>query len=173
MLLWRQTMVPRLWTDFSSMHVHAYLPMKRHMTLSYIMSSITNQFIPAIHYKYYVFRNFKQSDIYRSYNPTVVPSYLHGRPKQTILHCLHRQASINKFSQSDITQMNPHSWKVWSEKQQGKARGGRTWRHVVATICTLWLHSKGKNRGCKLQGSLCGRSHDGRMVFSTKLKPSG
>ena len=167
MLLWRQTMVPRLWTDFSSMHVHAYLPMKRHMTLSYnehlfqqstinIMSSETSS-----------------NDIYRSYNPTVVPSYLHGRPKQTILHCLHRQASSNKFSQSDITQMKPHSWKVWSEKQQGKARGGRTWRHVVATICTLWLHSKGKNLGCKLQGSLCGRSHDGRKVFSTKLKPSG
>ena len=51
-------------------------------------------------------------------------------------------------------------------------RGGTTW-HVVVTICTLWLHSKGKNRGCKLQESLCGWSHDGRMVFSTKLKPSG
>jgi len=32
---------------------------------------------------------------------------------------------------------------------------------------------QGKNRGCKLQESLCGRSHDGCMVFSTKLKPSG
>ena len=32
----------------------------------------------------------------------------------------------------------------------------------------LW-HSKGKNRECKLQGSLYGLSHDGRIVFSTKL----
>ena len=30
-----------------------------------------------------------------------------------------------------------------------------------------------ENRECKLQGSLCGRSHDGCKVFSTKLKPSG
>ena len=52
-------------------------------------------------------------------------------------------------------------------------RGGRTWRHIVATICTLWLHSKGKNHGCKLQESLCGQSHDGRMVCFTKLMPSG
>ena len=36
----------------------------------------------------------------------------------------------------------------------------------------LW-HSKGKNRGCKLQGSLYGLSHDGNIVFLTKLKPSG
>ena len=66
------------------------------MTLSHIISNITNQFLPALQYKY-VFRNFKQSDLYRSYNPSVVPSYLQGRPKQTILHCLHRQASSNKF----------------------------------------------------------------------------
>ena len=51
----------------------------------------------------------------------------------------------------------------------GLVRGGRTWRHVVATIWMLWLHSKGKNRECKLQGSLYGQSDDGRLVFSTKL----
>ena len=28
---------------------------------------------------------------------------------------------------------------------------------------------QGKNRECKLQGWLYGQSHDGRLVFSTKL----
>ena len=52
---------------------YAYLPKQRHMILSHIISSITNQFLPSLHYKY-VFKNSKQSDIYRSYNPTVVPT---------------------------------------------------------------------------------------------------
>ena len=68
-------------------------------------------------------------------------------------------------------------YKPWSSDVRclcaGNHRGGRTWHHVTVTICTLWLHSKGKNRGCKLQGSLYGLSHDGCIVFSTKLKPSG
>ena len=42
--------------------------------------------------------------------------------------------------------------------------------HVVATICTLWLHSKGKNRECKLQGWVYGQR---RLVFSTKLSHLG
>lgn len=86
---------------------YKYLPKQKHMTLSHIINNITNQFLPALQYKY-VFRNFKQSDLYRSYNPSVVPVYLQGRPKQTILHCLHRQASSNKFSKSDVTQLAAH-----------------------------------------------------------------
>ena len=35
------------------------------------------------------------------------PDYLQGRPKQTILHCLHRQASSNKFASSDIIHISP------------------------------------------------------------------
>ena len=76
------------------------------MTLSHIVNSITNEFLPALHYKY-VFKNFKQSDLYRS-NPSVVPEYLQGRPKQTILHCLHRLASSNKFSHLDVSQAAPN-----------------------------------------------------------------
>lgn len=81
---------------------YKYLPKQKHMTLSHIISNIANQFLPALQYKY-VFKNFQQSDLYRSYNPSMVPSYLQGRPKQTILHCLHRQASSNKFVKADIT----------------------------------------------------------------------
>lgn len=37
----------------------------------------------------------------------MVPNYLQGCPKQTILHCLHRQASSKKFASSDIVQISP------------------------------------------------------------------
>jgi len=53
------------------------------------------------HYKY-IFQNFKQSDSYRSNNPAVVPSYQQGRPKRTVLHCLHRRAKSNKVTQSIV-----------------------------------------------------------------------
>lgn len=97
---------------------YKYLPRQKHMTLSHIISSITNEFLPALHYKY-VFKNFKQSDLYRSYNPAVVPEYLQGRPKQTILHCLHRLASSNKFSHSDVTQAAPNSGKFPIKSNKG------------------------------------------------------
>lgn len=118
---------------------YAYLPKQRHMTLSHIISNITNQFLPALHYKY-VFKNFKQSDIYRSYNPSVVPTYLQGRPKQTILHCLHRQASSNKFSQADITQMNPNYGKFEVKTNKGKQTvdfGGESSEPMCS--CKDWL----------------------------------
>lgn len=84
---------------------YKYLPKQKHMTLSHVITNITTQFLPAQHYKY-VFKNFKQSDLYRSYNSSLVPSYLQGRPRQTILHCLHRLASSNKFSKSDVHHIN-------------------------------------------------------------------
>ena len=55
------------------------------------------------------------------------------------------------------------------ESNQALPRGGRTWRHIVATISTLRWHFKGKNRGCKLQGSLYGLSHDWHVGFSTTV----
>ena len=59
------------------------------MILSHIIKTIIEEFIPVLHYKY-VYKNFKQSNLYRSYNSAVVPVYLQGHPKATILHCLHR-----------------------------------------------------------------------------------
>ena len=70
-----------------------------------------------------------------------------------------------KQSVNDMVHTSSTSHVVWPTC----IRGGRTWRHVVARIWTLWLHSKGKNRECKLQGWLYGQSHDGRSVFSTML----
>ena len=43
--------------------------------------------------------------------------------------------------------------------------GGRTWCYIVATISTLWWYSKGRNRGCKLQGPLHGVSLDRCIAF--------
>ena len=94
-------------------HMHMHM----HMTLSHIISSIT-EFLPALRYKY-VFKNFKQSDLYKSYNPAVVPEYLYGRPKQTIMHCLHRLASSNKFSHSDVPQVAPNSGKFTVKSKKG------------------------------------------------------
>ena len=71
---------------------HQYLPRQKHMTLSHIISNITKEFLPDLHYKY-IYKNFKLSDLYGLYNPAVIPSYIQGHPKPTILHCLHRQAS--------------------------------------------------------------------------------
>jgi len=80
---------------------YQYLPRRKSMNLSNMIRAIVEDFIPALHYKY-VYQNFKQSDLYRSYNPTVVPSYLQDRPKSTVLHCLHRKASSNKITDSMI-----------------------------------------------------------------------
>ena len=108
------------------------------MTLSHI-SSITNEFLPALHYKY-VFNNFKQSDLYRSYNLAVVPEYLQGRPKQTILHCLYRLVSSNKFSHSDVSQVALDSGKftVKSKKSSQVVEFGDQFEEPRCT-CKDWL----------------------------------
>ena len=46
--------------------------------------------------------NFRQTSLCRTYNHSVVPTYLQRRPRSTILHCLHRKASSNKFCCNDI-----------------------------------------------------------------------
>ena len=116
---------------------YKYLPKQKHMTLSHIISNITNQFLPALQYKY-VFRNFKQSNLYRSYNPSVVPSYLQGRPKQTILHCLHREASSNKFMKEDVTQIHMGKFEVKGKKGSYKVSFGDEF-HDPKCTCKDWL----------------------------------
>ena len=58
-------------------------------------------FTPDILHKYQ-FLNYKPSSSYRTYND-FVPSYLHERPRQVILHCLERKSSSRKYDESDIT----------------------------------------------------------------------
>ena len=74
------------------------------MTLSDIMTTIIEEFLPALHNKY-IYQNFKQSGMYRTYNPAIVPDYLQGRPKATILHCLHRQAKSNAIADADVSSL--------------------------------------------------------------------
>ena len=81
-----------------------------------MMCTIIEDFIPAIHYKY-VFQNFKQLALYRSYNPAVVPPYLQGCPKSTVLHCLHRRASSNKITEVMIKALDEGKFEV-----QGKSK---------------------------------------------------
>ena len=73
------------------------------------------------------FKNFKQSDLYRSHNPSIVPDYVQGRPKQTILHCLHRPASSNKFASSDVIEVSPGLLKFEVKGTKGIHRPGIMW----------------------------------------------
>ena len=44
---------------------------------------------------------------------------MQGCPKQTILHCLHRLASSNKFSHQDVTHVAPNSGKFTVKDNKG------------------------------------------------------
>ena len=74
------------------------------MTLSSIATILIEDYLPDAQRKY-LFQNFQQSPHYRSYNDNI-PAYLQGRPRNTILHCLDRKGSSNKFTSEDITDID-------------------------------------------------------------------
>ena len=84
---------------------YKFLPRQKTLTLSFLVIKLIEEFIPALHYKY-VFQNFKQTTLYRAYNPAVVPPYLQSKPKSTILHCLHRKSKSLKYSDSDVKEVD-------------------------------------------------------------------
>ena len=84
---------------------YSCLPRSKKLTLSNITAKLVEEFIPSLHYKY-VFKNFKQTTLNRSYNPSVVPRYLQDRPRGTILHCLDRKASANKYDEANVCDVN-------------------------------------------------------------------
>ena len=109
---------------------YRYLPRRKNITLSTVTSTIVEEFVPALHYKY-VFKNFRQTSLYRTYNPSVVPAYLQGRPRSTILHCLHCKATSNKFSYNDIHDVDSQLGMLKS-----KAKAKRTeWILVPLQAC--------------------------------------
>lgn len=114
-----------------------YLPRKRQMTLSNIICTIIEEFVPALHYKY-IYQNFKQSDLYRSYNPAVVPSFLQGRPKSTVLHCLHRQAKSNKFTESMVKIISEGKFEVQGKNKLHLVDFGLT-SDEPSCSCKDWL----------------------------------
>ena len=81
---------------------YKFLPQQKHLSLSYIITKLVEEFVPVLHYKYV--SNFKQTSLNRIYDPKIVPSYLQGRLKTVILHSLHRKVKAMKFIESDITE---------------------------------------------------------------------
>ncbi len=79
---------------------YSYLPRKRNINLSRLVTILYEDFIPESHNKY-MFLNYHASSTYRSYN-NFVPEYLNGRPRQVILHCLERKSNSRKYSEEDI-----------------------------------------------------------------------
>ena len=69
--------------------------------LSSIITLIVETFLPESFQKY-LFLNYKQSSQYRAYN-SIVPDYLHDRPKTVISHSLERRAKALKYTTEDIT----------------------------------------------------------------------
>jgi len=67
-----------------------FLPRKKAMTLSAIATLLVESFLPDTYQKY-LFLNYKQSTQYRSYR-SIVPDYLHGKPRSVIIHCLERRS---------------------------------------------------------------------------------
>ena len=92
---------------------YSYLPHKKSMTLSSIITLIIKTFLPENHQKY-LFLNYKQSSQYRSYKD-FVPTYLHGRPRSTISHCLERRSKSLKYTSEDVTVIDEKDALRWWE----------------------------------------------------------
>ena len=88
------------------------------MTLSSIATIIIEDYLPDAHRKY-VFQNFQQTPHYRSYNDTI-PTYLHGRPRNVILHCLDRKGNSNKFTSEDIEDIDAQQGVFSVHSSKGK-----------------------------------------------------
>lgn len=73
------------------------------LSLSHVATLIVDTFLPEQHRKY-LFLNFQMDSAYRAYSSRV-PSYLQGRPKKVILHCLGREEKARKqLTEKDILQ---------------------------------------------------------------------
>ena len=79
---------------------YSYLPRKKNIMLSRLVTILYEEFVPESHHKY-LYMNYQMSDTYRRYKD-FVPEYLHGRPRQIIVHCLERKSSSRKYTEEDI-----------------------------------------------------------------------
>ena len=84
---------------------YKYLPRKA-VSLSNVVSIIIEQFLPEQHRKY-LFLNFQMDPTYRAYT-THVPSYLQGRPRNVIIHCLEREERARHY--------HPQTSRMWTVK---------------------------------------------------------
>lgn len=90
---------------------YSYLPKRKSLTLSGIASLLIDRFLPDMWQKY-VFHNYKLSEEYRAYSKDI-PSYLKGRPKSVIFHCLERKAKCHKFTEEDIKVLQDGKFEVY------------------------------------------------------------
>ena len=74
------------------------------MTLSAIATLLVESFLPDTYQKY-LFLNYKQSTQYRSYR-SIVPEYLHRKPRSVIIHCLERRSKSLKYMEGDVHLIN-------------------------------------------------------------------
>lgn len=86
---------------------YTYLPRRKQLNLSGVVTNIVETFLPALRQKY-LFANFEQSSSNRAYN-NHIPVYLHNRPRKVILHCLDRKASSSKYSTGDVQDIDSSS----------------------------------------------------------------
>jgi len=105
------------------------------MTLSLLVIKLVEEFIPALHYKY-VFQNFKQTNLYRAYNPVIVPDYLQCRPRSVILHCLHRKSKSLKYAISDVTEVDASIGKF---EVKGKSQTYTVDFSIPSCTCKDWI----------------------------------
>ena len=78
-----------------------FLPRNSRLTLSRLVIVLNENFLPDMHHKH-MFLNYQMLPTYRAYN-SFVPPYLHGRPRQVIIHCLERKSNCQKYNEEDIT----------------------------------------------------------------------
>lgn len=78
-----------------------FLPRNTRLTLSRLVVVLNETFLPDMHHKH-MFLNYQMLPTYRAYN-SFVPLYLHGRPRQVIIHCLERKSNCQKYNEEDIT----------------------------------------------------------------------
>lgn len=82
------------------------------MNLSGIVTLLIDTFLPSLRQKY-LFSNFEQCSANRKYKDSI-PSYLHNRPKELILHCLDRKTNSSKFELEDVHITSEGVFKVQS-----------------------------------------------------------
>ena len=114
---------------------YKFLPRQKNLTLSFLVIKLIEEFIPALHYKY-VFQNFKQTSLYRAYNPVVVPKYLQCRPKSVILHCLHRKSKSLKYTGSDVNEVDAS---IGIFEVKGKSQNYTVDFSIPACTCKDWI----------------------------------
>ena len=79
---------------------YSYLPNRKNITLSSLVSHIIESFLPD-RYQKYLLQNYQMTEAYRSYSASI-PEYLRTRPRSVIIHCLDRVRKANKFSSTDV-----------------------------------------------------------------------